>query len=97
MKTMIKYDVRRPVVIKYKPSTENPNLLCITRISDATGRDNTMELPVTEDQLRNWLGTQDRPGQLIQVVMPHLSAEQREFLISGCNPEEWARLVGEEK
>lgn len=96
MKTLIKYSGRSPVEIKFKPSPDSPNLLQITRISDVSHKENTMELPVTEDQLRNWLGDGTHSGQLIQYVMPHLSLEQREFLISGCTPEEWARIIGEE-
>lgn len=96
MKTLIKHNGQTPVEIKFKPSPDNPNLLQITRISDVSHKENTMELPVTEDQLRNWLGDSTHRGQLIQYVMPHLSSEQREFLISGCTPEEWARIVGEE-
>lgn len=92
MKTLIKYGYR-PVEIKFEPVRENPNLMKVTRVSDITMAEHTMQLPVTEDQLRNWLGTEDRPGQLIQNVMPHLSKEQREFLISGCTPEEWAKFV----
>lgn len=95
MKTLIKHGVR-PVVIAFKPTGDNPNVMQITRRSEVSGRDNTMDLPVTEQQLINWLGTKDSPGQLIQHVMPHLSNEQREFLISGCTPEEWAKVVGEE-
>lgn len=96
MKSLIKYNGRTPVEIRFTPSIENPNLLRVTRISDVSRKENTMELPVTEDQLRNWLGDGQHSGQLIQHVMPHLSSEQREFLISGCTPEEWAKIVGEE-
>lgn len=96
MKTLIKHSGRAPVKINFVPSTENPNLLKITRISDVSGKEHTMELPVTEDQLRNWLGDGQHSGHLIQHVMPHLSSEQREFLISGCTPEEWQKIVNEE-
>jgi hypothetical protein len=34
-------------------------------------------------------------GQLIQNVMPNLSAEQREFLISGMTPAEFEDLFAE--
>jgi hypothetical protein len=95
MKTLIKYGPRN-TEIHFQPSPDQPQLLRITRKSDVSGKDNTLDLPVTEDQLRNWLGTPDRPGQLIQHVMPHLNLDQREFLISGCTPEEWAKVVGEE-
>lgn len=96
MKFLTKYSGLRPVTIQFEPAPGNPNVLRITRVSDVSGKGNTMDLPVTEDQLRNWLGDGQHSGQLIQHVMPHLSSEQREFLISGCTPEEWARIVSEE-
>lgn len=96
MKTLIKYGVR-PVDINFEPSPDNPNVLRINRKSDLTGKVNSMDLPVTEQQLQAWLGTPEQPGQLIQHVMPHLSLDQREFLISGCDDEEWKKVVGEEQ
>ena len=41
-------------------------------------------LPITRDQLNNWLG-----GALIQNAMLHLNAYQREFLITGITPDAW--------
>lgn len=96
MKTLIKYGVH-PVEIKFAPTLENPNIMRITRISDLSGKEHTMDLPVNEEQLRNWLGTTDVPGQLIQRVMPHLSSEQREFLISGATQEEWEERFGKDE
>ncbi len=47
-----------------------------------------MEMPeVTEEQYRNW-----QSGTLIQNAMPHLSPDQREFLMTGITPEEWETL-----
>lgn len=89
MKTLVKYHGVRPVDINFEPSPDNPQALRVSRKSDLTGRVNTLDLPVTEQQLQQWLGTPEQPGQLIQQVMPHLSTEQREFLISGCSKKEW--------
>jgi len=60
----------------------------VTRKSMLSGESNTMDLDVTEDQIRRWRG-----GELIQNVMPKLSAEQREFLISGTMPDEWDEMM----
>ena len=46
-----------------------------------------MDLPVTQQQMDRW-----EAGELIQNVMPDLTAEQREFLISGVTPPEWDRM-----
>lgn len=36
-------------------------------------------------------------GKLIQDALPYLSAEQREFLISGMTPSEFSELLGPEE
>lgn len=52
-----------------------------------SGNVNQMDLPVTEEQIEKW-----RSGTLIQKAMPHLTAEEREFLISGTTPADWAEM-----
>lgn len=42
------------------------------------------EVAITAKQFGAWVG-----GQLIQNAMPYLTAEQREFLMSGATPAEW--------
>jgi hypothetical protein len=63
----------------------------ITRVSPVTGIMNTMDLPVTLEQMNYW-----RNGATIQQAMPHLSDDQREFILSGCTPQDWEELFGEE-
>ena len=63
----------------------------ITKTSIFTGDENTMDIPVTEEQLKDW-----ENGGLIQDVMPNLTASQREFLMTGCTPEEWDKNFSEE-
>jgi len=36
-------------------------------------------------------------GKLIQDALPYLSAEEREFLVSGINPTEWSELYEEDE
>lgn len=36
-------------------------------------------------------------GELIQNAMPELSAEDREFLISGTSPNGWKKLFGDDE
>lgn len=47
---------------------------------------------VKEDDFAAW----HNGAGLIQDVMPGLSADEREFLISGLNPEEFAKIFGED-
>lgn len=56
----------------------------ITKKSTLTGITHTREIDVTEAQLEQW-----RAGKHIQWVLPHLSADDREFLLTGTTPEEW--------
>lgn len=68
------------------------NLVRVTMRSMFTGRPNSMDLPIREGQILFWKAS----GTPIQRVFPHLSADQREFLITGVTPEEWAAEFGED-
>ena len=59
----------------------------ITKQCMLTGDTNTMEIDVTQDQLDAWTN-----GMLIQDAMPDLTADHREFLISGTTPEMWSKM-----
>ena len=63
----------------------------ITRKSIFTGAVNTLEINCTQEQLDDWNG-----GELIQNVMPHLSADDREFLMTGSTKEEFDSVFGED-
>jgi hypothetical protein len=60
----------------------------ITRTSGLTGAINTRDLDITPKQYTQYLS-----GTLAQLAFPHLSADDREFLITGITPEEWAEFV----
>lgn len=64
----------------------------ITKTSLLTGITRTIDFDVTPKQLQLW-----QNGALIQDVMPNLTAEQREFLISGSTQEEWDEAYPEEE
>lgn len=64
--------------------------MLITRKSIITGKINTMDLDVSDQQLAEWEG-----GKLIQDVFPHLNASEREFMMSGITPEEWDKMFKE--
>lgn len=62
----------------------------ITMRSMMSGKDNTLDIDCTPEQIELW-----RSGVLIQVAMPNVPAEQREFLISGVTPHEWQHFFGD--
>jgi hypothetical protein len=62
----------------------------ITRKSLISGKLHTLDLPVTEAQLRAYAD-----GALLQDAFPDLAAPLREFIKTGVTPEEWeARVLG---
>ena len=68
------------------------NFLRITKTSIFTGKDNTMELPISLERLARW---QHGEG-LIQDVFPELTRDQREFIMTGATQEEWDEMFGGE-
>jgi len=58
--------------------------MLISRRSILSGVLRTRSIPVTHAQLTRW-----HNGTLIQNAMPNLSADDREFIMTGITPEEW--------
>ena len=49
-----------------------------------SGKVRIMDIPGTKEQIDLWMS-----GELIQDVMPNISADEREFIQTGITPEEW--------
>ena len=60
----------------------------IVRQSQLSGAIYVMEIDITEEQLER-IENRRINGELIQNIVPNLSKEDREFLITGITPEEW--------
>jgi len=56
-----------------------------------TGKPHAMEIDVTPEQIEKW-----QNGMHIQYAMPNLTADEREFFITGHTPETWDALFPEE-
>jgi hypothetical protein len=67
--------------------------MLITKRSMFSGVEHSMDLPVTQEQLDRW----QKGGELIQRVFPHLSVQQREFLMTGTTQEEWDAAFPEDE
>ena len=63
--------------------------MLITRVSPLSGDKNVLDIPVTLAQITAWKG-----GELIQRAMPNLTADEREFLMTGITAEEWENRIG---
>ena len=59
------------------------------RVSTMTGVQRTKTLMVDADKLRAY----GRGEMFVQDAFPHLSADDREYIISGCTAEEFERLT----
>ena len=59
------------------------------RVSTMTGVQRTKPFMVDADKLRAY----GRGEILVQDAFPHLSADDREFIVSGCTTEEFERLT----
>lgn len=61
--------------------------MLIERKSPLTGETNSMEIDVTWDEIEKW-----RSGTMIQVAMPNLTPDEREFIMTGYTAEDWAKM-----
>ena len=65
--------------------------MLITRISQISKTHSSMELDITYEQLDR-VNNRHLSKELIQDIVPNLSKEEREFLITGITPKEWNEL-----
>lgn len=66
--------------------------MLVTMRSRLTGKIHNLEIDISPEQWKRW-----KAGELIQDVCPHLSADDREFLISGSTKEEWDQFFGKKE
>ena len=64
--------------------------MIVTRKSPFSGIVHEQDIDITSDQLKRW-----QRGGLIQNVMPHLTADEREFIMTGITKSEWAETFGD--
>lgn len=64
----------------------------IIRTSLFTKKQHTREINVTPEQMYAW-----QNGKHIQDAMPNVSAEDREYILTGVTPEEWNEVFGKEE
>jgi hypothetical protein len=87
--------------VKYKESTDhtermvffNDGTAIIIRFSPHSGKFNKAMMMLTEEQYNNWRIKR----MLIQDAMPHLDKDEREFLMTGYTPEDWATIFPPEE
>lgn len=66
--------------------------MIVVRMSAISGITRELDLPITREQYESW-----ENGVLAQIAFPNLTADQREFIISGTTKEEWDSVFGEDE
>lgn len=66
--------------------------MMITKKSPLTGNEHTMEIDITKTAIYAW-----ECGELIQVAMPDISSEEREFIKTGYTPSDWKKMFPAEE
>jgi hypothetical protein len=85
---------------KFEESTDDTERLTfypdgtamVIKYSTHSRKFNKVTLKLTKDQYNKW-----NEGMLIQHAMPHLDLEEREFLLTGYTPTDWAAMFPPEK
>lgn len=67
--------------------------MIVERKSIVSGKMYQMDINITPEQLFDFLNGK---SGLAQDAFPELSADEREFIISGIHPTEWMELFGNE-
>ena len=67
-------------------------IMQITKTSVHSGITRTLDLDVTFEEIAAW-----QAGELIQVAMPRLDADEREFIKTGITAEEWEEIFPPEE
>jgi hypothetical protein len=62
----------------------------ISRVSPLTGKLNTLSLTFDMEDYRQW-----QKGTVIQKAMPYLTADEREFLMTGYTTDDWKQMFGD--
>ncbi len=71
------------------PNSSQRSIVTCRSILD--GRHSTRTIPAAPEQILQWLAS----GDLIQHALPHLTSDDREFLISGLTSDAWEALERE--
>lgn len=77
-----------PQIVQGSEEDLGNGTMLIRRRSVVSRRETERVMNVTPAQLQAW-----RDGELIQRAMPQLSAEEREFLMTGITPPEWEEHI----
>jgi hypothetical protein len=67
----------------------------VTKISQLSGIEHTIDIDITLNELAE-IENRFNTKKLIQNIVPNLTMNEREFLMTGITEEEWSNTFGEE-
>lgn len=71
--------------------------MIIEKTSAFTGTTHRRDIPIKPEDYEAWISASNNdPKRHIQNAAPYLSVDDREYIISGVTPEEWAEMFGGE-
>ena len=71
--------------------------MIIEKTSIFTGTTHRREIPIKPEDYEAWTNASNNdPKRHIQNAAPYLTVDDREYIISGATPEEWAVIFGGE-
>lgn len=82
-----------PAIVDHTIQYHPDGIADVTVRSAFSGNYHTRRMALTSAQYTTWVGT----GVHIQTALPHLSPEDREFLLTGATPEEWELAFGSDE
>ena len=68
-------------------------MLYVERTSPLTGKTSAMVLDINQEQVDEW--NNPNRTKLIQDIFPNLTVYEREFVMTGYTPEDWATIEGQ--
>lgn len=61
--------------------------MIVRRRSPLTGEMNELDLDITQEQIERY-----NQGEFVQIAFPHLTADQREFILTGYTADDWKTM-----
>ena len=85
------------IIINFLINNQNVKTMLITRKSLYSGVEHTLDINITQEKLDEWTRLEsDSNGPLIQEFFPELTADEREFILTGILADEWDDMFPEE-
>ena len=79
-----------------EPRSDGMERVTVSKRSVLSGQLNEMDLYIDPNALERWLASSRGERPFLKDEFPHLSDDEREFLLSGSTPDEWDKYFGDD-